>query len=256
MLKLIKYEFRRSRTSLMAMLGAAFALYLAAPLGAMMEREELMSISLFGLMFYCFAAYVYVLIRGVNAYSSELSTRSGYLMLMVPRSTLSIVLSKLLFTLCFAIVMLAVCIAACFGSALVFMDEVFDVRGFIPMMKYFALEMEIDLTSLGYFCLYAVVSALISVISVVSMGYLSATLSAAIAARSKGAKFLSALLFVLLLILVGKVSALLVPDAAVESFNGLHAVMTSAIPTLLINLGFTALFTCLSAWILKKRVCL
>lgn len=256
MLKLIKYEFRRSRTSLMAMLGAAFALYLAAPLGAMMERDGLMSISMFGLMFYCFVAYVYVLIRGVSAYSGELSTRSGYLMLMTPRSTLSIVLSKLLFTLCFAIVMLAVCIFACMGSAMIFMDEVFDVRGLVPMLKYVALNMEIDLSALGFFCLYAVVSALISVISVVSMGYLSATLSAAIAARGKGAKFLSAVLFLLLLILVGKVSTLAAPEALVEDFVGLQIVLTSAIPTLLVNLGFTALFTGLSAWVLKKKVCL
>ena len=256
MLKLIKYEFRRSRTSLMAMLGAAFALYLAAPLGAMMERDGLMSISMFGLMFYCFAAYVYVLIRGVSAYSGELSTRSGYMMLMVPRSTLSIVLSKLLFTLCFAIVMLAVCILACVGSASIFLDEVFDVRGLIPMLKYVALNMEIDLSALGFFCLYAVVSVLISVISIVSMGYLAATLSAAIAARSKGAKLLSAALFIVLLILVGKVSTMAASDAAVQNFTGLRIALTAAIPTLLVNLGFTALFTCLSALILKKRVCL
>ena len=119
MLKLIKYEFRRSRTSLLVMLAVALLLYLAAPLGALLKREGLMGVSLFTLMFYCFAAYVYVLIRGVTAYSGELSTRSGYLMLMVPRSTLSIVLSKLLFTLCFAIVMLAVCILASIGSAMI-----------------------------------------------------------------------------------------------------------------------------------------
>ena len=256
MLKLIKYEFRRSRTSLMAMLGAAFALYLAAPLGAMMERDGLMSISMFGLMFYCFAAYVYVLVRGVSAYSGELSTRSGYMMLMVPRSTLSIVLSKLLFTLCFAIVMLAVCIVACVGSASIFMDEVFDVRGLIPMLKYVALNMEIDLSALGFFCLYAVVSVLISVISIVSMGYLAATLSAAIAARGKGAKLLSVALFIVLLILVGKVSTMAAPDAAVQNFTDLRIALSAAIPTLLVNLGFTALFTGLSALILKKRVCL
>ena len=256
MLKLIKYEFRRSRTSLMAMLGAAFALYLAAPLGATMERDGLMSISMFGLMFYCFAAYVYVLVRGVSAYSGELSTRSGYMMLMVPRSTLSIVLSKLLFTLCFAVVMLAVCIVACVGSASIFMDEVFDVRGLIPMLKYVALNMEIDLSVLGFFCLYAVVSALISVISIVSMGYLAATLSAAITARSKGAKLLSAALFIVLLILVGKVSTMAASDAAVQNFTDLRIALTAAIPTLLVNLGFTALFTGLSALILKKRVCL
>ena len=256
MLKLIKYEFRRSRTSLMAMLGAAFALYLAAPLGAMMERDGLMSISMFGLMFYCFAAYVYVLIRGVSAYSGELSTRSGYLMLMAPRSTLSIVLSKLLFTLCFAIVMLAVCALACIGSAAIFMDEVFDVRGLIPMLKYVALNMEIDLSALGFFCLYAVVSVLISVISIVSMGYLAATLSAAIAARGKGAKLLSVALFIVLLILVGKVSTMAAPDAAVQNFTDLRIALSAAIPTLLVNLGFTALFTGLSALILKKRVCL
>lgn len=256
MLKLIKYEFRRSRTSLLAMLAVALLLYLAAPLGALLKREGLMGVSLFALMFYCFAAYIYVLVRGVTAYSGELSSRSGYLMLMVPRSTLSIVLSKLLFTLCFAIVMLAVCVLACIGSAMIFMDEVVDVRGFIPMLKYFAMQMEIDLASLGYFCLYAVVSALISVISVVSMGYLAATLSAAIAARGKGAKLLSAVLFLLLLILVGKVSTLAAPDAVVQNFTELQVVLTAAIPTLLVNLGFTALFTGLSALILKKRVCL
>ena len=256
MLKLIKYEFRRSRTSLMAMLGAALALYLAAPLGAMMDREGLMGVSLFGLMFYCFAAYVYVLIRGVSAYSGELSTRSGYMMLMVPRSTLSIVLAKLLFTLCFAIVMLAVCVLACMGSAAIFMDEVFDGRGLVPMVPCVALDVGSALSALGFFCLYAVVSALISVISVVSMGYLSATLSAAIAARGKGAKLLSAFLFLVLLILVGKVSTLAAPETAVQSFTDLQIVLTSAIPTLLVNLGFTALFTGLSALILKKRVCL
>ena len=256
MLKLIKYEFRRSRTSLLVMLAVALLLYLAAPLGALLKREGLMGVSLFALMFYCFAAYIYVLVRGVTAYSGELSTRSGYLMLMVPRSTLSIVLSKLLFTLCFAIVMLAVCVLACIGSAMIFMDEVVDVRGFIPMLKYFAMQMEIDLASLGFFSLYAVVSLLISVISVVSIGYLSATLSAAIAARGKGAKLLSAFLFLALLILVGKVSTLAAPDAVVQNFTELQIVLTAAIPTLLVNLGFTALFTGLSALILKKRVCL
>ena len=256
MLKLIKYEFRRSRTSLLVMLAVALLLYLAAPLGALLKREGLMGVSLFALMFYCFAAYIYVLIRGVAAYSGELSSRSGYLMLMVPRSTLSIVLSKLLFTLCFAIVMLAVCVLACMGSAMIFMDEVVDVRGFIPMLKYFAMQMEIDLASLGFFSLYAAVSALISVISVVSMGYLSATLSAAIAARGKGAKLLSAFLFLALLILVGKISTLAAPEAFVQDFTDLQVVLTAAIPTLLVNLGFTALFTGLSALILKKRVCL
>ena len=256
MLKLIKYEFRRSRTSLLVMLAVALLLYLAAPLGALLKREGLMGVSLFALMFYCFAAYIYVLVRGVTAYSGELSSRSGYLMLMVPRSTLSIVLSKLLFTLCFAIVMLAVCVLACIGSAMIFMDEVVDVRGFIPMLKYVAQNMEIDLASLGFFSLYAVVSTLISVISVASMGYLAATLSAAIAARGKGAKLLSAVLFLLLLILVGKISTLAAPEALVQDFTELRIVLTAAIPTLLVNLGFTALFTGLSAWILKKKVCL
>ena len=88
------------------------------------------------------------------------------------------------------------------------------------------------------------------------MGYLSATLSAAIAARGKGAKLLSAALFLLLLILVGKISTLAAPDAAVQDFADLQVVLTAAIPTLLVNLGFTALFTGLSALILKKRVCL
>ena len=64
------------------------------------------------------------------------------------------------------------------------------------------------------------------------------------------------MLFLVLLILVGKVSTLVSPEAALQSFTDLRIVLLSAIPTLLVNLGFAALFTGLSAWILKKKVCL
>ena len=52
MLKLIKYEFRRSRTSLIVMLAVALVLYLAAPLGSLLKRAGLMALSRVALMFY------------------------------------------------------------------------------------------------------------------------------------------------------------------------------------------------------------
>lgn len=256
MLKLIKYEFRRNRTGLAVMFAAALLLYLMAPLGRLIHSPELMSISLVLLTLYCFVAYAYVLIRGVAAYSSDLNSKSGYLMMMAPRSTLATLCAKLLFTLTFALVMLAACVLACIGSGTIFAREFYNVRGMMTIAKYAAAYIGIDLRSLGFFALYFALSLLIGVISVVSMGYLAATLAAAIAKRGRGAKFLSVLIFLLLAIAVGEIAHLAAPQAAMQDFTGLEIALKAATPALLVHLGFAALFTCLSAALLKRRVCL
>lgn len=256
MLKLIKYEFRRSRASLIAMFGAALALYLMAPLGRLIHSRDLMLYSLMLLFIYCFVAYAYVLIRGLNAYSSELNTKSGYLMMMVPRSTLATVFAKLLFTLTFALVMLAVCVLACIGSGVLLAEEFYNVRGAMTVAKYAAANMGIDLVSLGYCALYFALSLLIGVISLVSTGYLSATITAAVAKRGRGAKLISALIFLVLLISVGKLTDLAAPQIVMRDFSTLEVALRATLPALAVNLICSALFTCLSAGLLKRKVCL
>ncbi len=256
MLKLMKYEFRKNRTGLLVMFAVAALLYLMAPLGRIIDSPDLKAVSLVLLFIYCFVAYAYVLIRGVSAYSGELNTKTGYLMMMVPRSALATVVAKLLFTLVFALVMLAVCVLACIGSGMIFLEDSYEARGLVAVAQYAALNLHIDLNSLGYFALYFVLSLIISVISVVSMGYLSATLTAAIAKRGRGAKFLSTLLFLALLFLVGKVSNLVAPEAVMQDFTDLRVTLNATVPALLAHLGFSALFTCLSAALLKRKVCL
>ena len=148
MLKLMKYEFRKNRMGLAVMLGIAAGLFALAPLGRALDKEELMFISVSLLFFYAFSAYVYVLARGIAAYSGELRGRTGYLLMMVPRSTMSILFGKLLFTFAFALVMLAVSALALCASGAVLLGEIYEVKGLLELIRLLLAEGGLDPTML------------------------------------------------------------------------------------------------------------
>lgn len=264
MLKLIKHEFRRNRTSLLVMLGIAAALFLLAPLGVLLKREELMAISVVTLFMYCFAAYIVVLVRGVTAYSDELKSKSGYLLLMVPRSTTAILFSKLLFTLFFGLVMLGICVAALIGSGSIMLGEIYQVKGMLNIAKHAVADMGVDLNVVGAFAILAVEGLLGSVLSLVSACYLATTLSATIMQNRKGSGAVSVVLVLGIMAVMGEISELLldrfvmpIVDSAQLTAGQLVALTASTgLPSMLLYLAIACLFTWISAVLLKKKVSL
>ena len=94
MFKLLKYEFRKARTSLLTLLGltAGLELYFLISLYAnFKDHEDHLVASVVLLMLCTYAVSIYVLIRGVTSYSSELRSRSGYLIFLTPNSAIKIV---------------------------------------------------------------------------------------------------------------------------------------------------------------------
>jgi len=256
MLKLIKHEFRRNRTGLLVMLGIAAALFLLAPLGAALKREALMAISVAGLFAYSFAAYIVVLVRGVTAYSDELKNKTGYLLLMLPRSTTAILFSKLLFTVFFGFVMLGICATALAGSCTIFVGEIYEIKGIINIIKYALANMDFPLQELGILAVFGILSVLSSVLSLVSVCYLSTTLSATILQNRKGRGLVTTAL------VLGITSALSFVNELLTGANDIQNVISYAdgfvffLPSFILYLAATVLFTWLSAVLLKKKVSL
>lgn len=255
MFKLMKYEFRKNRTGLLVMLIIAAALFLLAPIGAALDNEVPLVLSVSLLMFYGIAAYIYVLVRGVSAWSGELKNRTGYLLLMTPHSPVTILFSKLLFTLAFSLVMLAICAAAMIGAGTILLGEILEIKGFFNIMKYTLLESGIDIVSLGYAAVFFLVQILGAVLSLVSISYFSVTLSATLLGRYKGKGFISFIFFVAFYFLVSRVTALLTDMDAIL-YASMGEALLASLPATLAQLGFTILFTGLSGALLRKWVSL
>ncbi len=109
MWKLLKYEFRRTRTSLLTVLGIIAAAEVYYLISRAQNNVEHTAISAAALMIASYVAMIYMMIRGVASYSTELKSKSAYLIFMTPNSGTKIMASKYLYTFVNALLLGAVC---------------------------------------------------------------------------------------------------------------------------------------------------
>ena len=254
MLKLMKYEFRKNRLGLLVMVLIAAGIFALAPLGRLLEKEELLFTSVILLFFYALAAYIYVLIQGITAYSGELRGKTGYLLMLVPRSTMSILFGKLLFTFAFALVMLAICVIAFCASGVVLLGDVYEVKSLFEMVRMILLQGGYDIAAIAYMALYIAAGILTSVLTVVAMGYLAVTMSSTLLSNGKLRGLLSFLFFCGLLALMSYLQNLVTPE--ISLYGSYAEALRSALPGMLMDLALTCVFTALSAVMLKRWVSL
>ena len=252
MLKLMKYEFRKNRVGLLVMLAIAAGLFALAPLGRVLHKDDLLAISVSLLFFYAFAAYVYVLVRGISAYSGELRGRTGYLLMMVPRSAMSILFGKLLFTLLFALVMLAVSSFALMASVGILLEEIYELSSLLEVARYMIMQAGVDPAVFASTALFFAAGILTSVVVFVAMGYLSVTLSATVLQGGKLRGLVSFLFFAALAALTVFIQNLVTPE--VDLYATYAEALNAALPTMILDLALTCGYTALSAVLLKKRV--
>lgn len=255
MFKLLKYEFRKNRTGLMVMLIIAAVLFLMAPAGKWLKNEDILFLSPSLLIFYALAAYIFVLVKGISAYSGELKNRTGYLLMMTPHSPVTILFSKLVFTLFFALLMLAVCIAALMGSGSILLGEIYAIKGFFNVADLALAEAGLSVGEIGYTFVFFLVEILGSVLSFVAIAYLTVTLGATLLQGRKGRGLITFILFVVLYSIITELIALVTPLDLLK-YTSIADVLLSSLPQMLVQLAFTLLCTGLSGVILKKWVCL
>lgn len=255
MLKLIKYEFRKNRTSLLIMLCICAVLLALAPLGKALNKTSLMVISITTLGFYAFAAFVYVLICGVKAYSGELKSKTGYLLLMTPHSTESIVFSKLLFTLFFAVVLGAAAGGATILSANILLKAYPEARMMFDFSDMLLASGGVNVAALLSTVLLAVINILSFIVVAVAAAYLAITLSTTVMQQKKGKGLISFLLFAGLVALTIWLSdALFSVDASAVS--GYRQMLIAAIPGTVFCIVIACVYALLSGVLLKKWVTL
>jgi len=259
MLKLMKYEFRKMRTTLLIMLAVLIATQAGFAIGNLTDREGLSMACVLLTTILTSVAYAYVMISGLVSYSRELKDRTGYLLFMTPVRPIGIVASKLMFT-----VLAAVCVAILFGGCAVLdYKYTLDLLGFtradwaelsISFRVMFA-DAGMTLTQVVLMGVYIVISMLIEMITTLCTAYLAMTVSATVMNNRKGfwRGVVSFALFVCLTLFIGwSGSKLLSPDKvadtdALAKLLGVSALFSAAV---------SCLFAFISAALLKRRVSL
>ena len=261
MLKLMKYEFRKTRTTLLAMLAALVALEAGYLIGDRMDNYKIAGVCLGLLTMLVFAVYIYVLIAGIVSYSREVNDRTGYLTFMVPVGPMGIVVSKLLFTILAALI-----VTALFGGAVyydyaqIFKQIELDQDSIQQMQFAFSLitggmGAGASLTRVILTLAFEVGTVLISIILTMCTAYLSITLSATLMQNKKGfLRFMvSFLLFIALNYLTTKVGGFVSRDVVPKTTEELLAMLGAQAG---IDFAFAVAFAVATAWLLDRKVSL
>ena len=259
MLKLMKYEFRKWRTVLLAMLGGLAALEIGFVLGQNLNKTGLMATCLGLITILTFAAFASLLIAGIASYSQELNQKSGYLIFMTPVPTLGVVLSKLLFTAVAALVA-----GALFGAAVYF-----DIRYLVNRMNLdketieqinlilrFGLNANADLFQIARRVGFVALTVLIYMMVTMCTAYLAITVSATLLQNKRG--FLRALVSLGVFIALTRVSGWLSQRLVYDSVRDADITMRLFLRTLgwsmLLNGSLGAIYAGVSAWLLGHKV--
>lgn len=222
MLKLTKYELRKN------LLGIGIVAGIICVLQALFMffclTENINYTSLFGglLIIAASVSYFIVFIFGVVTYYRELSSKSSYLIFMTPNSSLSIITSKLLYTLIIGIGISAIFIGFgvldIFMMAGVFGDLADALKNFSEMLKI----MGIDVVNIIINIVAGIISFLIAFFFLISLAYFAITLSSTALQNNKIKGFISVILFCVLAYATIKISSLLPklyknPDSLIQA---------------------------------------
>lgn len=254
MLKLVKYEFRKSLYSILVFVGILFALEFFFLYQYMKGSEEGVVAGAALLYLSTMVCFFMVFAFGIITYSKELSSKSSYLVFMTPNSTLKIVASKYLYTFLFGVLLVVILICLGLFDFNLMADMFGSELEFIEMIVEWMEEMGISVTVMVTNLLAGIVEFLVIFFMIISMAYFAITLSATALQNKKGKGIISVLLFVGIFWLAVQLEGFI--PSLNENAEGLAEQLIAELPSLIYYLVilFGSMFGC--AKLLEKKVSL
>lgn len=179
MFKLLKYEFRKGLTSILAMLGVTAALeaYFLYGLFSWKDDGTHAIIAAVLLMFMTLAVYIFVLVRGVTSYSGELKSRSAYLIFMTPHSTRKIIAAKFVFTLVLSALFGGLYIGLGVLDIGLLLQQLGELEEFLELLWTGLRELGVRMDQVILAAVFTAMYMLLSMLSFFAVAYLAITLS-------------------------------------------------------------------------------
>lgn len=185
MLKLTKYEFRKNRTLFIIFGIGLILLQIYFMVSTYSGDDEHTIISSMLLFTYSMVCYFSVFTLAISSYSKELNSKSSYLIFMTPNSALKIILSKMLTILIIGFILLVlICTLGYFDISMI-LDAYPDVGTIAEFLDEMMMAAGFHTDRLFLSIFTAILEFLISFFSIVTLAYLSITLSATLLQNNK-----------------------------------------------------------------------
>lgn len=177
MWKLLKYEFRRSCASLLTLLGIIGVVEIYFLISLNMGHTEHVAIATLLMLLATYVAMLFVFVRGVTSYSSELKAKSAYLIFMTPNPGLKIMGSKYLYTFVNGLLIGAICGGLGLLDLSLVMDEQDDWQQMLHFFDIFLNAQGIQTGQILLAVVFYVALGILALLSVFAVAYFAITLS-------------------------------------------------------------------------------
>ena len=253
MLKLIKYELRKNRTILLAITGAFLLLQLYYMYSVFAKKDGHMEASGIFLILMGWACFFAIFVLAVTNYSRELNSKSSYLIFMTPNSSYTIIFSKMLTTLLEGLLMAVLATALVIADVELYRIARPDAEHFLTLMQHVMKSLGLPVSEFLFGLLSMTLIGLVTFFAMISMIYLSVTLSATFLQNSRLKYVLGVALFLLLGWLSAKIDSL-IPHS--DHVITLRDALLDVLPDAALYLLILILCTTVSGWLLEKKVSL
>lgn len=245
MLKLMKYEFRKTMFSKMAILVITALSELAYLAGVFLKNEKALSVGLIGLVMCGMIGLFYIGIDSMISLHRDLNTKQSYMLFLTPRNSYQVLGAKVLengISLFLSGAFFAVLAAADFSIGILYIG---GVKEFLDMLNNLMKSIQISFNVEPQVIALAFFSALASWLLTIVTGDLAIILSATVFAGKKFSGFVSFILFLLISFLLGKGLDLL---PVLKNQTAQYAMLVAA------ALVLVALMYALAGWIMEHRL--
>lgn len=255
MLKLVKYEFSKSRFILLIATVIFVILEGWYLINYALDDMETMGVAAGFLTLAAIASFFMVFVMGIVSYSNELKSKQGYMIFMTPTSTLKIVLSKLVYVFFLGTVVIGIVgMATLFDFKLLAdkMNQEFPILEMLDLLdKAFGIDVLEGITLIGL----QLLTSIMSFYSVVVMAYLAITFSATVLQNNKVREIISFVLFIVIVIALARVEEIMITKEITAVSTFVEALIY-IVPSLIYNTVITVLGIMGTTYLLDKKISL
>lgn len=249
MIKLMKYELIKQRFSKVIMISVLLLLQIAFLIALFLDKDDTVGIiTAFAFMFSA-GALPYIAFEAIFTFSNDLKSKTSYMLFLTPNNMYQIVGAKLVAATVQVVLAAFISLAVFTLNFFLLITKYESLEEFKVMFQQFMssfLNIEID-----YLSIVAVVCVIITFwLLILSMGFMSITLSTTFLANRKWKGIVSGGVFIVIINIIFRVIAFVMNRIPLE----MQEVSTVNFIAALILIVFNVVFFYATSWMLDKKV--
>lgn len=244
MLKLMKYEFRKTAFSKLILLSITFLFEIVYLLGIFLKKDSFISTGITFLTLCAIMGILYIGLESVTILHRDLNTKQSYMLFLTPKSSYQILGAKILengISILLTGVFFTALAAIDIAVAYFWVDELKEIWDLVQNVLYVNLKLTVEPDVIVFFFF----TALSGWITYIVNADLAVILSASVLAGKKASGLVSFVIFILLSTLVGM---------GLDRLPSLNSPELTSALYIGASLVISALLYLAGGWIMEKKL--